>query len=200
MKMTSIVKLFNASLLVLLISAISIACSKQEEAQTPDSMPESAQPMPESTSAESASEAPATETMKEDEASMEQQNAETTTTESATAEPAKTETVVATESNTAPTAETSAPENTDELALARKSGCLACHSVEKKIIGPAWRDVAKRYKTDPDAKNRLIKKVAKGGSGNWKEVVGAAAMPPYSPRVSDENIERLVDFVLSLEK
>jgi cytochrome c len=90
--------------------------------------------------------------------------------------------------------------NQDKLALAKKSGCLVCHSVEKKIVGPAWRDVSNRYKDVPDAKKRLITKVAKGGSGNWKDVVGAAAMPPYSPRVSDENIAQLVEFVLSLEK
>lgn len=92
------------------------------------------------------------------------------------------------------------PANQEILALARKSGCLGCHSVEKKIVGPAWRDVSKRYKDVADAKNRLITKVAKGGGGNWKDVVGAAVMPPYSPRVSDDNIAQLVDFILSLEK
>lgn len=91
-------------------------------------------------------------------------------------------------------------EHAEALTLARKSGCLACHAVDKKVVGPAWRDVAKRYKDVTDAKSRLITKVSKGGRGNWTEVVGPAAMPPYSPRVSDENIAKLVDFVLSLEK
>jgi cytochrome c len=81
-----------------------------------------------------------------------------------------------------------------DLALAKKSGCLACHSVEKKIVGPAWRDVGKKYKGDAAAKDRLVAKVKAGGKGVW----GAAPMPPYSPRVSDENIEKLVTFVLSL--
>ncbi|MBL1275281.1 MAG: c-type cytochrome [Ectothiorhodospiraceae bacterium] len=81
-----------------------------------------------------------------------------------------------------------------DLDLAKKSGCLACHSVEKKIVGPAWRDVGKKYKGDAGAKAALITKVKKGGKGAW----GAAPMPPYSPRVSDANIEKLVDFVLSL--
>jgi cytochrome c len=85
-----------------------------------------------------------------------------------------------------------------DLALAKKSGCLACHSVEKKIVGPAWKDVAKRYKGDAGAKANLIAKVKKGGKGNWTDVVGKAVMPPYSPRVSDANIEKLVDFVLAL--
>ena len=83
------------------------------------------------------------------------------------------------------------------LALAGKSGCLACHKIETKLVGPAWRDVSKRYKGDPDAKARLIAKVKAGGKGNWTEVTGGVAMPPYSPRVSDENIEKLVTFVLS---
>ena len=85
-----------------------------------------------------------------------------------------------------------------DLGLARKSGCLACHSVEKKIVGPAWKDVANRYKGKADAKALLITKVKKGGKGNWSDVVGTAAMPPYSPRVSDENIEKLVDFIMNL--
>jgi len=88
----------------------------------------------------------------------------------------------------------------DGLALAKKSGCLACHSVEKKVVGPAWMDVSKRYKGDAGARDRLIAKVKKGGKGNWTKVVGKAVMPPYSPRVSDENIGKLVDFVLGLAK
>jgi cytochrome c len=81
-----------------------------------------------------------------------------------------------------------------DLELAKKSGCLACHSVEKKIVGPAWRDVGKKYKGDAAAKARLVAKVKAGGKGVW----GPAPMPPYSPRVSDANIEKLVTFVLSL--
>jgi cytochrome c len=88
----------------------------------------------------------------------------------------------------------------DMLALARKSGCLACHSVDKKIVGPAWKDVSKRYAGKADIRSQLIEKVSKGGRGNWTEVVGNVAMPPYHPRVSKENISKLVDFVLSLAK
>ena len=62
----------------------------------------------------------------------------------------------------------------------------------------AWKDVAERYAGDSGAKAKLIVKVANGGRGNWTEVVGNMAMPPYSPRVSAENIEALVEFVLSL--
>ena len=85
-----------------------------------------------------------------------------------------------------------------DLDLAKKSGCLACHSVEKKVVGPAWKDVAAKYKGDAGAKDTLIEKVKKGGKGNWTEVTGGAPMPPYSPRVADADIEKLVDFVLGL--
>jgi cytochrome c len=85
-----------------------------------------------------------------------------------------------------------------DLDLAKKSGCLACHSVEKKVVGPAWKDVAAKYKGDAGAKAALIEKVKKGGKGNWTEVTGGAPMPPYSPRVADADIEKLVDFVLGL--
>jgi len=81
-----------------------------------------------------------------------------------------------------------------DLDLAKKSGCLACHSIEKKIVGPAWKDVAAKYKGDASARDMLIGKVKKGGKGTW----GPAPMPPYSPRVSDANIEKLVDFILDL--
>lgn len=86
------------------------------------------------------------------------------------------------------------------LELAKKSGCLACHSVEKKVVGPAWGDVSKKYKGDAAARAALIAKVKAGGKGNWTDVTGGVPMPPYSPRVADADIEKLVDFVLSLAK
>ncbi len=82
--------------------------------------------------------------------------------------------------------------------LAKKSGCTACHAIDHKVVGPAWMDVSKRYKGDAGARDRLIKKVKTGGKGNWTKVTGGVPMPPYSPRVSDENIAKLVDFVLGL--
>lgn len=85
------------------------------------------------------------------------------------------------------------------IALAKASGCLTCHSVNNKIVGPAWADVAKHYKGDDAASVMLMEKIKTGGKGNWAEITGGAAMPPYSPRVSDVNIEKLVDFILSLQ-
>ncbi|MFZ5595127.1 MAG: c-type cytochrome [Pseudomonadota bacterium] len=93
----------------------------------------------------------------------------------------------------------SAGQASADLDLAKASGCLACHSVEKKVVGPAWKDVANKYKGDAGAKAALVEKVKKGGKGNWTEVTGGTPMPPYSPRVSDANIEKLVDFILALK-
>ena len=81
------------------------------------------------------------------------------------------------------------------LELAKKSGCLSCHSIEKKIVGPAWRDVAAKYRGQSDAKTNIINSIANGSTGKW----GTFAMPANSPRVSDENIATLAGFVLSLE-
>lgn len=83
---------------------------------------------------------------------------------------------------------------------AKKGGCIACHAVEKKVVGPAWADVSAKYKGQADARDYLINKIKKGGKGVWTEVTGGAPMPPYSPRVKDENIEKLVDFILGLAK
>jgi cytochrome c len=79
-------------------------------------------------------------------------------------------------------------------ALAQKSGCLACHSVDKKIIGPAYKEIAAKYKSDKTAEARLIDKVKKGGSGVW----GPMPMPANSPQVKDADIKTLVQWVLSL--
>ena len=85
-----------------------------------------------------------------------------------------------------------------DLDLAKKSGCLACHSVDKKVVGPGWKDVADKYKGDAGARDALIAKIKKGGKGSWTAVTGGVPMPPYSPRVSDANIEALTDFILGL--
>ena len=79
-------------------------------------------------------------------------------------------------------------------ALAQKSGCLACHTVEKKVLGPAYKDVAAKYKGDKTAEARLIAKVKAGGSGVW----GPIPMPANSPQVKDADIKTIVEWVLSL--
>lgn len=79
------------------------------------------------------------------------------------------------------------------MDLAKKNNCLSCHSVDKKIVGPAFKDVAAKYKGVKDAEATLINKVKKGGSGVW----GPVPMPANSPQVSDADIKALVKWVLS---
>jgi len=79
-------------------------------------------------------------------------------------------------------------------ALAQKSGCLACHSIDKKVLGPAFKDVAAKYKGDKGAEAKLVAKVKAGGSGVW----GPMPMPANSPQVKDEDIKSIVQWVLSL--
>jgi cytochrome c len=83
----------------------------------------------------------------------------------------------------------------DGRALAQKSGCFVCHAIDKKSVGPAWRDVAAKYRGDAGAEAKLVAKVSKGGSGAW----GSTPMPANSPRVKDADIRALVKFTLSLK-
>lgn len=80
-------------------------------------------------------------------------------------------------------------------ALAQKSGCFTCHAIDKKVVGPAWKDVAAKYRGDSSMEAKLVAKVSKGGSGVW----GSTPMPANSPRVKDADIQALVKFVLSLK-
>lgn len=79
-------------------------------------------------------------------------------------------------------------------ALAQTSGCLACHTVDKKLVGPSYRDVAKRYSKDKAAEAKLVKKVKEGGKGVWGEI----PMPP-NPQVKDADIKTLVQWILSVK-
>lgn len=81
-----------------------------------------------------------------------------------------------------------------DLDLAKKSGCLACHSIDAKVVGPAWKDVAAQVKD----RNRIVTSIKKGSKGQWTAVTGGVPMPPYSPRVSDADIETLADFIMGL--
>lgn len=77
--------------------------------------------------------------------------------------------------------------------LAQKNGCMACHSIDKKVLGPAYKDVAKKYKGNADAVAMLSKKIKDGSTGVW----GAIPMPPNGPKVSDADIKVLAEWVLA---
>lgn len=79
-------------------------------------------------------------------------------------------------------------------SLAQKSGCLACHTIDKKVLGPAYKDVAAKYKGDKTAEAKLIAKVKAGGSGVW----GPMPMPANSPQVKDADIKTIVQWILTL--
>jgi len=77
-------------------------------------------------------------------------------------------------------------------ALAQSKNCLACHAVDKKLVGPAYTEIAKKYKGNKDAEGMLIKKVINGGGGVW----GTIPMPPNPVKEDESKI--LVDWILSL--
>ena len=81
----------------------------------------------------------------------------------------------------------------DMPPLAQKNGCIGCHTIDNKMVGPAWKDVAKKYKGNKKAAAMLVAKIKKGGSGVW----GPIAMPPQA--ASEDDVKKLVKFILSLK-
>lgn len=79
-------------------------------------------------------------------------------------------------------------------ALAKNSGCLACHTVDKKLVGPGYKDIAGKYRNDKAAEANLVKKVKAGGKGVWGDV----PMPPNA-HVKDADIKTMVQWILSLK-
>jgi cytochrome c len=83
----------------------------------------------------------------------------------------------------------------DASALAQAKNCLACHQVGVKVVGPAYKDVAAKYKGDAGAKARLVNKVLEGGVGVWGDQI---PMPPNKATVSEAEANTLVEWILSL--
>ncbi len=79
------------------------------------------------------------------------------------------------------------------LELATKSACTACHAVDKKLVGPAYQEVAAKYKGNAKAEAMLVEKVKKGGVGTW----GQVPMPPNA-NVKDADVQTLVKWILSI--
>lgn len=76
--------------------------------------------------------------------------------------------------------------------LAQQKNCMACHNLDKKVIGPSYKDVAAKYAGQPDAVAKLAQKVMKGGSGVW----GAVPMPA-NPQVNEAEATQLVKWILT---
>ncbi len=87
-----------------------------------------------------------------------------------------------------------APALADEAGdkMLKDKGCTACHANDKKVVGPAYKDVAKKYKGDAGAAAKLAEKVVKGGQGVW----GPIPMPPN--KVTDDEAKKMVAYVLSM--
>ncbi len=85
----------------------------------------------------------------------------------------------------------SAPAMAD-MALASSKNCMACHAVDKKVVGPSYKDVAAKYKGDKSAVDKLATKIIKGGSGAW----GSIPMPA-NPQVNEADAKKLAGWILS---
>ncbi|MDE2594801.1 MAG: c-type cytochrome [Burkholderiales bacterium] len=78
--------------------------------------------------------------------------------------------------------------------LAQKKACLGCHGIDNKIVGPAYKDVAKKYKGQKGIEAKLVEKVLKGGKGSWGEVP-----MPANTQVNEAEAKQLVTWILSLK-
>jgi len=78
--------------------------------------------------------------------------------------------------------------------LAQKKNCMACHAVDKKLVGPAYKEVAAKYAGQKDAVDKLAVKVVKGGSGVWGQVP-----MPANPQVTDAEAKQLVQWIMTLK-
>lgn len=77
-----------------------------------------------------------------------------------------------------------------------KAGCMACHAKDKKVVGPAFKDIAAKYKGDKEAPTKLADKVRKGGSGVW----GPIPMPPNAAeKINDADLKGAVDQILKTQ-
>ena len=81
-----------------------------------------------------------------------------------------------------------------DQALLNKNACMACHAVDKKLVGPSYKDVANKYRGQSDAADKLAKKIRAGGAGVW----GPIPMPPH-PHVSEADAKKLATFILNIK-
>jgi cytochrome c len=82
-----------------------------------------------------------------------------------------------------------------DMALASAKNCMACHAVEKKLVGPSYKDIASKYAGQADAVDKLAGKVIKGGAGVW----GPVPMPA-NPQINDADAKKLVLWIMAGSK
>lgn len=81
-------------------------------------------------------------------------------------------------------------------AIIKKARCVACHATDKKLVGPAYKDVAAKYRGDAGAPARLAEKVRQGGSGNWGDV---PMLPHPADKLSDADLNAAIQWILALQ-
>ncbi len=81
-------------------------------------------------------------------------------------------------------------------AIVKKARCVSCHAVDKKMVGPAYKDVAAKYRGDAGAPARLAKKVRDGGAGAWGDI---PMLPHPADKISDADLAAAIDWILSLQ-
>lgn len=81
-------------------------------------------------------------------------------------------------------------------AIVKKARCVACHTVDAKRVGPAYKDVATKYRGDSGAPAKLFDKVRVGGAGNWGEV---PMLPHPADKISDDDLKASIKWILALE-
>ena len=88
----------------------------------------------------------------------------------------------------------------DTIALVKnaKADCMQCHQIDKKIVGPSWKEVAAKYKGDATAQEVLVAKVIKGGNGHWNDQTGGLPMTPHPVKPPKEDIEKIIASLLQL--
>lgn len=90
---------------------------------------------------------------------------------------------------------TATPVNASE-AIVKKARCVACHTADAKRVGPAYKDVATKYRGDAGASDKLFTKVRAGGSGVWGEV---PMIPHGADKISDDDLKAAIKWILALE-
>lgn len=90
---------------------------------------------------------------------------------------------------------------TELFKLAQMNGCIECHRVDATVVGPSWKAIAERYKDAPKAEVRsmLIESTKKGSVGKWATWKGGNGMPAMEKRVASATIEKLIDYILTIE-
>ncbi|MCG6932742.1 MAG: c-type cytochrome [Gallionella sp.] len=83
-----------------------------------------------------------------------------------------------------------------EMPAAAKSKCLTCHALDRKVVGPSFMDISKKYKGDPDAVAKLVANITKGGTFGWK----ITSMPPRGMGANDAQIKAMAEYIAGLAK